>query len=193
MIYGFLYCVKTYILNVWVIRHNSILITKHKSIRKMKNIKWCLKTTSRYLTFWSCRCPVTIYMCIDCNSIFSLFQSFADTEKGKIVMYVTTLGVVRDHLARCQKVRHILRTLLIRVEERDIFMCKRHQVELRDRINAAKGLKSISSNSSSSMNIKTGKFAKSQSHGDNEERLEVPQLFVEGQYFGVRYVVILFW
>ena len=136
-------------------------------------------------------CPDTIYICIDCNSLFSLFQSFPDTEKGKIVMYVTTLGVVRDHLARCQKVRHILRTLLIRVEERDIFMCKRHQVELRDRINAAKGLKSISSNSASSINTKTGKFTKSQSHGDSEERLEVPQLFVEGQYFGVRYVVIL--
>ena len=106
-------------------------------------------------------------------------------------MYVTTLGVVRYHLARCQKVRHILRTLLIRVEERDIFMCKRHQIELRDRINAAKGLKSISSNSSSSINTKTGRFTKSQSHGDSEERLEVPQLFVEGQYFGVRYIVIL--
>ena len=99
-------------------------------------------------------------------------------------MYVTTLGVVRDHLARCQKVRHILRTLLIRVEERDIFMCKRHQVELQDRINAAKGI--TNDTSSSNTCSKTGKYVKSQPSGVNQERLEVPQLFVEGQYFGVR-------
>ena len=99
-------------------------------------------------------------------------------------MYVTTLGVVRDHLARCQKIRHILRTLLIRVEERDIFMCKRHQLELNDRINAAKGIKRDTSSSTSSS--KAGKYVKSQPSGSCQERLEVPQLFVEGQYFGVR-------
>ena len=99
-------------------------------------------------------------------------------------MYVTTLGVVRDHLARCQKIRHILRTLLIRVEERDIFMCKRHQLELSDRINAAKGIKRDTTSSTSSS--KAGKFVKPQASGSCQERLEVPQLFVEGQYFGVR-------
>ena len=103
-------------------------------------------------------------------------------------MYVTTLGVVRDHLARCQKVRHILRTLLIRVEERDIFMCKRHQLELRDRINAIKGIKTEALGSSA--NIKTLKHGKSHSNGNSEERLEVPQLFVEGQYFGVRKIIL---
>ena len=117
------------------------------------------------------------------------FQNFADTEKGKIVMYVTTLGVVRDHLARCQKVRHILRTLLIRVEERDIFMCRRHQLELRDRINATKGIKTETS--TGGVSNKTSKHGKSQSNGGCEERLEVPQLFVEGQYFGVRLIQIV--
>ena len=97
-------------------------------------------------------------------------------------MYVTTLGVVRDHLARCQMVRHILRTLLIRVEERDIFMCKRHQLELRDRINASKAMKG---EKSSSNWVKTSKHLKTQSRGNSQERLEVPQLFVEGQYLGV--------
>ena len=115
---------------------------------------------------------------------YFFFQNFADTEKGKIVMYVTTLGVVRDHLARCQKVRHILRTLLIRVEERDIFMCKRHQLELRDRINATKGIKNEAL--AASTNSKSMKHGKGQTNGSCEERLEVPQLFVEGQYFGVR-------
>ena len=120
---------------------------------------------------------------------YFFFQNFADTEKGKIVMYVTTLGVVRDHLARCQKVRHILRTLLIRVEERDIFMCKRHQLELRDRINAIKGIKTEALGSSA--NTKTLKHGKSHSNGNSEERLEVPQLFVEGQYFGVRKIIFI--
>ena len=113
-----------------------------------------------------------------------MFQSFADTEKGKVVMYVTTLGVVRDHLARCQKVRHILRTLLIRVEERDIFMCRRHQLELRDRINAAKGI----ATDTSSNNHKPSRHLKTQQTGSGHERIDVPQLFVEGQYFGVRYL-----
>ena len=98
-------------------------------------------------------------------------------------MYVTTLGVVRDHLARCQKVRHILRTLLIRVEERDIFMSRRHQLELRDRLNAAKGIKAIETKTN-------GKGRRHPQNGqsmddDHQERLDVPQLFVEGQYFGV--------
>ena len=118
------------------------------------------------------------------------YEGKEGTEKGKIVMYVTTLGVVRDHLARCQKVRHILRTLLIRVEERDIFMCKRHQVELQDRINAAKGI--TNDTSSSNTCSKTGKYVKSQPSGVSQERLEVPQLFVEGQYFGVRCFQLLY-
>ena len=124
------------------------------------------------------------------TTIFLIFfQNFADTEKGKIVMYVTTLGVVRDHLARCQKVRHILRTLLIRVEERDIFMCKRHQLELRDRINATKGIKNEAL--AASTNSKSMKHGKGLTNGSCEERLEVPQLFVEGQYFGVRNDIVI--
>ena len=98
-------------------------------------------------------------------------------------MYVTTLGVVRDHLARCQKVRHILRTLLIRVEERDIFMCRRHQLELKDRINAAKGIATDTSSNST----KSSRYLKAQQTGSEPEKIDVPQLFVEGQYFGVRY------
>ena len=124
-------------------------------------------------------------MLSDMRFFQSIFQSFADTEKGKVVMYVTTLGVVRDHLARCQKVRHILRTMLIRVEERDIFMCKRHQLELRDRINATNGIKTGSSVASSIQSTKAGNLGESKSNGGSQERLEVPQLFVEGQYFGV--------
>ena len=46
---------------------------------------------------------------------------------GKVVIYTTTLGVIRETYARCVKVRQILRTLLIRVEERDVFMSRENQ------------------------------------------------------------------
>lgn len=52
------------------------------------------------------------------------------------MVYLTTLGVLRETYARCVKVRQILRTLLIRVEERDVFMSKENQIELLDRMGA---------------------------------------------------------
>ena len=50
-----------------------------------------------------------------------------------MVVYVTTLSILRDTWARCVKVRKILRNLLIKVDERDVFMCKENQVELMER------------------------------------------------------------
>ena len=45
-------------------------------------------------------------------------QNFGDREQRVVVIYVTTLSILRDTWARCVKVRQILRNLLIKVDER---------------------------------------------------------------------------
>ena len=59
-----------------------------------------------------------------------------ERESGKVVLYLTTLGVIRETFNRCVKVRQILRTMLIKVEERDLFMSKDNQQELSQRMSA---------------------------------------------------------
>ena len=71
-----------------------------------------------------------------------------------MVIYVTTLAILRDTWARCVKVRKILRNLLIKVDERDVFMSRENQVELMDRMAMVE--------------------------------VNLPQVFVNGQYLGVR-------
>ena len=52
------------------------------------------------------------------------------------MVYFTSLGVVRPTWARCVKVRQILRNLLIKVDERDLFMSRENQMELMDRMSS---------------------------------------------------------
>lgn len=61
---------------------------------------------------------------------------FADREKGKVTVYVTTLGIVRETYERCLRMRKILWTLLVKFEERDVFMSRDNQIELLDRLRA---------------------------------------------------------
>lgn len=63
------------------------------------------------------------------------------------------MGIVRETYAKCANVKQILRTLLIKFDERDIFMSKEHQQDIKDRMQTAD--------------------------------VQVPQLFVDGQYIGV--------
>ena len=76
-----------------------------------------------------------------------------------MVVYITTLGVLRETYARCVTVRQILRTLLIKVEERDVFMSRENQMELAERMNS------------------------------EISNLRVPQVFVEGKYLGVSFII----
>ena len=83
-------------------------------------------------------------------------QNFGEREQGVVVIYVTTLSILRDTWARCVKVRQILRNLLIKVDEKDVFMSRENQVELMDRMAMVE--------------------------------VNLPQVFVNGQYLGVRYL-----
>lgn len=46
------------------------------------------------------------------------------------------MGIVRETYHRCLKVRQILRTHLIKFEEKDVFMSREVQKEIRERMNA---------------------------------------------------------
>ena len=75
-------------------------------------------------------------------------------------MYITTLSILRETWARCVKVRQILRNLLIKVDERDVFMSRENQTELMERMGTC--------------------------------GLQLPQVFVDGQYLGVKMLPIYF-
>lgn len=44
------------------------------------------------------------------------------------------MGIVRETYAKCANVKQILRTLLVKFEERDIFMSGEYQQEIKDRM-----------------------------------------------------------
>ena len=93
-----------------------------------------------------------------------------------MVVYVTSLGIVREMLANCIKVRQIMRNLLVKIVEKDIFMSRAYQQELRqrmDQIHITNNSKSALSNNKSLLPAAA-------------DFLSVPQIFVEGQYLGVR-------
>ena len=63
-------------------------------------------------------------------------QYFMERERGKVVVYLTTLGIVRNTYERCLRIRKILWTLLVRFEERDVFMARDTQLQLLDRLHS---------------------------------------------------------
>lgn len=87
------------------------------------------------------------------NYLINWLQNFKEKDGGKIVLYTTSMGIVRSTYAKCQAVKQILRTLMVKFEERDVFMSFNHQQEIRDRM--------------------------------QNDDIDVPQLFVDGQYIGV--------
>ena len=61
-------------------------------------------------------------------------QNYAEREQGKVVVYTTSMGVVRMTYQRCLQVQRILGTLLINYEERDVSMNRQAQMELKERL-----------------------------------------------------------
>ncbi|KAG6457213.1 hypothetical protein O3G_MSEX010178 [Manduca sexta] len=61
-------------------------------------------------------------------------KSYKEKDAGKVVVYTTTMGIVRGTYQRCVLVKKILRNLLIKYEERDVFMSTEYQDEIRDRM-----------------------------------------------------------
>ncbi|XP_043473825.1 uncharacterized protein LOC122505971 [Leptopilina heterotoma] len=61
-------------------------------------------------------------------------KNYKVKDEGKVVVYSTTMGIVRETYYACMKVKQILKTHLVRYEERDMFMSTECQTELRDRM-----------------------------------------------------------
>lgn len=64
----------------------------------------------------------------------SNIKNFKEKDAGKVVLYTTSMGVVRETYAKCANVKQILRTLLIKFEERDVFMSTEYQNEIKNRM-----------------------------------------------------------
>lgn len=61
-------------------------------------------------------------------------RNYRQEEKGKIIVYTTSMMVVREAADKCKAVRNILQTHMVRYEERDMFMSAENQKELRERL-----------------------------------------------------------
>ncbi|XP_031629342.1 glutaredoxin domain-containing cysteine-rich protein CG31559-like [Contarinia nasturtii] len=61
-------------------------------------------------------------------------KNYKEKDAGKVVLYSTSMGIVRETYAKCANVKQILRTLLVKFEERDIFMSSEYQQEIKDRM-----------------------------------------------------------
>lgn len=53
-----------------------------------------------------------------------------------MVLYTTSMGIIRDTYAKCANVKQILRTLLVKFEERDVFMSIEYQQEIKERMHS---------------------------------------------------------
>ncbi|KAG8257226.1 Glutaredoxin domain-containing cysteine-rich protein 1 [Homalodisca vitripennis] len=65
-----------------------------------------------------------------------MWKTWQEREAGKVVVYTTTMGIVRSTYQRCLKVRQILRTHLVKFDERDVFMSRETQAEIKERMNS---------------------------------------------------------
>ncbi|KAL4703216.1 hypothetical protein ACJJTC_007040 [Scirpophaga incertulas] len=59
---------------------------------------------------------------------------YKEKDANKVVLYTTTMGIVRNTYQRCVHVKKILQNLLVKYEERDVFMSTEYQDEIRDRM-----------------------------------------------------------
>lgn len=65
-----------------------------------------------------------------------LFQAYVEREKGKVVLYTTSLGIVRETFTNCMKMKQMLWTNMVKYDEADLFRDTELQTELRDRTNS---------------------------------------------------------
>ncbi|XP_060531876.1 glutaredoxin domain-containing cysteine-rich protein CG12206-like [Cylas formicarius] len=61
-------------------------------------------------------------------------KNYKEKDAGKVVVYTTTMGIIRETYQACTKVKQIMRTHLVKFEERDVFMSTEYQTEIRERM-----------------------------------------------------------
>ncbi|XP_011160714.2 myb-like protein D isoform X2 [Solenopsis invicta] len=63
-------------------------------------------------------------------------KAYVEREKGRVVLYTTSLGIVRETFTNCMKMKQMLWTNMVKYDEADLFRDTELQTELRDRINS---------------------------------------------------------
>ncbi|XP_076468559.1 uncharacterized protein LOC143299237 [Babylonia areolata] len=63
--------------------------------------------------------------------------NYRSVEKGKIVLYTTSMTVVRETHERCKSARNILHTHMVHFEQRDVYLSHEHQRQLQERLDSA--------------------------------------------------------
>ncbi|XP_055842983.1 glutaredoxin domain-containing cysteine-rich protein CG12206-like [Episyrphus balteatus] len=61
-------------------------------------------------------------------------RNYKEKDLGKVVLYTTSMGIIRETYAKCSNMKQILRTLLVKFEERDVFMSTEYQQEIKERM-----------------------------------------------------------
>lgn len=63
-------------------------------------------------------------------------KAYVEREKGRVVLYTTSLGIVRETFTNCMKIKQMLWTNLVKYDEADLFRDTELQSELKDRTNS---------------------------------------------------------
>ncbi|XP_067215342.1 dual specificity protein kinase splB-like isoform X2 [Linepithema humile] len=63
-------------------------------------------------------------------------KAYVEREKGRVVLYTTSLGIVRETFTNCMKMKQMLWTNMVKYDEADLFRDTELQTELRDRTNS---------------------------------------------------------
>jgi len=68
------------------------------------------------------------------KNVGKLVHQDSKSEHGKCVLYLTSLGIIRSTQENCLTVTKILRNLLIKYEERDVSISRKHLQALREKL-----------------------------------------------------------
>ncbi|GAB6021493.1 hypothetical protein CHUAL_004099 [Chamberlinius hualienensis] len=109
-------------------------------------------------------------------------QEYMSSEKGDVVVYTTTNGIVRNTFHQCLRVKTILSTLQVPFEERNIFHQGDHLKELKQRLAISKY--NFFDNESINWEDVLGKEETGEKVNGDLNGVLVPQVFVEGRHLG---------
>lgn len=91
-----------------------------------RSFSWSNLPLLSYVTWINVNCLQVSYLLLQ--------RKLREQEIGKIVIYTTSMTVVRKTHERCKIAKKILQNHMVRYEERDLFMNKENQKELMERL-----------------------------------------------------------
>ena len=69
---------------------------------------------------------------------FVFFQNYKVIEKGRLILFTTSMRIVRDTYEKCMRLKNILQTHMVQYEELDVFMSRENQRDLLERLGTSK-------------------------------------------------------